>query len=95
MTAKLAGSTLASDYTAGSGCISVVSVADFPVTPFNVAIADPDTREIKLLFRVRSIVGTTFSGWALGDDVNANVGDLVLPPEIRNFSKRFTFHKRW
>lgn len=76
--ANLASSTLASAYTAGAGSISVASASSFPTSgTFTVVIRDQATKAIKLLFRVTSVAGATFSGAAEGTDTAANAGDLV------------------
>jgi len=76
--ANLFSTTLASGYTAGSGSISVVSASGAPsVGTFTLVIRDSSTKAIKLLFRVTSVSGTTFTGASEGTDASANAGDLV------------------
>ena len=76
--ANLASTTLASAYTVGSGSISVMSAAGFPTSgTFTLVIRDQASKAIKLLFRVTSVSGTTFSGASEGTDAAANSGDLV------------------
>lgn len=76
--ANLASTTLASAYTAGSGSISLVSASGWPTSgTFTLVIRDQASKAIKLLFRVTSVSGTTFSGASEGADASANAGDLV------------------
>ncbi len=76
--ANLASTTLAAGYTAGSGSLSVVSAAGWPTSgTFTLVIRDQASKAIKLLFRVTSVSGTTFSGASEGADASANPGDLV------------------
>ena len=76
--ANLYSSTLASGYTAGAGSITVTSATGAPSSGnFTVVIRDSSTKAVKLLFRVTSVSGATFTGAAEGADANANSGDLV------------------
>ncbi len=75
---NLYSSTLASGYTSGSGSITVTSATGAPAAGnFTLVIRDSSTKAVKLLFRVTSVSGTTFSGGSEGADANANAGDLV------------------
>jgi len=75
---NLASTTLASGYTAGAGSISVTSATGFPSGgTFTLTIRDSTTKAVKLLFRVTSVAGTTFTGASEGADANASAGDLV------------------
>ena len=92
----IAGSALAQDYNPGAHCIAVENAAGFPtVLPFIVGIADRETGETKLWFRVTTVSATVFAGSAEGPDTPASAGDLVCIPEVRSYSKRFTFTKQW
>jgi len=76
---NLSSTTLASSYTAGAGSISVTSAASFPTGgTFSVTILDQTTGAVKLIFRVTSVSGTTFTGAAEGSDANASSGDIVV-----------------
>ncbi len=76
--ANLYSTTLAAGYTAGAGSISVTSATGAPTAgPFCVLIRDATTKAVKLIFRVTSVSGTTFTGAAEGTDANAASGDLV------------------
>jgi hypothetical protein len=76
--ANLYSTTLASSYTAGAGSISVASATGAPTSgTFSLTIRDASTKAVKLIFRVTSVSGTTFTGAAEGTDANASSGDLV------------------
>jgi hypothetical protein len=71
--------TLASNYTIGSGSISVSSATGAPTTgTFSLTILNASTGAVILIFRVTSVSGTTFSGAAEGTDTNAPSGSIVV-----------------
>lgn len=77
--ANLYSSTLAGSYTSGSGSISVSSASGAPATgTFSLTILDQTTGAVKLIYRVASVSGTTFTGAAEGADANASSGDIVI-----------------
>lgn len=76
---NLGSTTLASGYTSGAGSISVTAATSFPSAgTFCVTILDATTGAVKLIFRVTSVSGTTFTGGAEGADANASSGDVVV-----------------
>jgi hypothetical protein len=71
--------TLASSYTAGAGSISVATATGAPTNgTFSLTILDATTKAVKLIYRVASVSGTTFSGAAEGTDANCSTGDIVV-----------------
>lgn len=76
--ANLYSTTLASAYTAGDGLIVVTSASGAPASGnFSLTITDQGTGVVKLIFRVTSVSGTTFTGASEGTDANAASGDKV------------------
>lgn len=76
--ANLIQTTLASNYTTGSGSMSLTSASGVPSGgTFSITIVDQTTKLVKLIWRVASRSGTTLTGAAESSDVNCNAGDLV------------------
>jgi hypothetical protein len=75
--ANIASTTLASNYTSGSGSISVSSATGFPTSgTFTVTLLNGST--VVLIYRVTSVSGTTFSGAAESADTNVTAGATVV-----------------
>lgn len=84
--ANKAATTLAANYTAGDGSISVASATGFPTAGvFRVVLGNTQ----KTIFRVDSVSGTTFTGVAEADDANASSGQTVTHVGTRGVAERF------
>jgi hypothetical protein len=77
--------TLADDYTAGDGELTVVSPGSFTEGTFSLTILNATTGAVLLNFRVASVAGSVFTGQSEGrdgtlgaNDANAPAGSIVV-----------------
>lgn len=76
---NLYNTTLAVNYVAGSGQITVSSTVGAPTQgTFTLAIVNQATGVVILLFRVTGVAGAVFTGLAEGADTNASINSLVI-----------------